>query len=133
MPQKNVNATDGQYETRCREDFGARLGEPILPTYVDQPIWYRYAGCRPIYAAGHDGAPGVVLAGPPKLGRDGYAKMDRLYFPPGQPARVVCAVDAAKRTPLCGKALSLGACGSAGAEALACEIPAASRAAMLAP
>jgi hypothetical protein len=133
MPQKGVNATDGQYETSCRQDFGARLGEPIVPTYVDQPIWYRYAGCHPIYAAGHDGAPGVVLAGPPKLGLDGYAKMDRMYFPPGAPARVVCAVEAQKRTPLCEKALAVGACAGAGAEALVCEIPAAARAALAAP
>jgi len=133
MPQKGVNATDGQYQTNCRKDFGAGLGEPIVPTYVDQPIWYRYAGCHPIYAAGHDGSPGVVLAGPPKLGRDGYAKMDRLYFPQGQPARVVCAVDASKRTPICEKALALGACAGMGAEALACEIPAGARAALAAP
>jgi hypothetical protein len=133
MPQKGVNATDGQYQTSCRADFGARLGEPIVPTYVDQPIWYRYAGCHPIFAAGHDGSPGVVLAGPPKLGRDGYAKMDRLYFPPGRAARVVCAADAQKRSPICEKALSLGACTAAGDDALACEIPAASRAALAAP
>jgi hypothetical protein len=133
LPQKGVNANDGQYQASCREDFGARLGEPIVPTYVDQPIWYRYAGCHPIYAAGHDGSPGVVLAGPPKLGREGYAKMDRSYFPPGEPARVVCAVDAHLRTPLCEKARSLGVCASAGADAVACEIPAGARAALAAP
>ncbi|HVU51743.1 MAG TPA: hypothetical protein VHL80_13700, partial [Polyangia bacterium] len=133
MPQKGVNATDGQYQTSCRQDFGARLGEPIVATYVDQPIWYRYAGCRPIYAAGHDGSPGVVFAGPPKLGPDGYAKMDRTIFPPGRPARVVCSSDAQKRSPICEKALSVGACAAAGAEALACEIPAAARATLAAP
>jgi hypothetical protein len=133
LPSKNVNATDGEYQTSCREDFGARLGEPIVPTYVDQPLWYRYAGCRPIYAAGHDGPPGVVLAGYPKLGPDGFAKMDRSYFPPGEPARVVCAADAGAGTSLCAKARRLGACAPAGADAVACEIPASARPALASP
>ena len=77
LPRKGFTAVDGQYQTNCRDDFGARLGEPIVPTYVDKPIWYLYAGCRPIFAAGHDGPPGVVLAGPPKLGPAGYAKMNQ--------------------------------------------------------
>jgi hypothetical protein len=133
MPHKNSDPKDGEYATDCREEFGARLGDPIVPTYVDEPIWYRYAGCRPIYAAGHDGPPGVVLAGPPKLGPEGYAKMDRSYFPPGAPARVVCAADGRRRTRLGERARALGACAAAGTDALACEIPAASRAALAAP
>ena len=58
------------YAADCRVEYGARLGEPIVPTYVDEPFWFPYAGCRPIFAAGHDGPPGVVLAGWPKLGAD---------------------------------------------------------------
>jgi hypothetical protein len=133
MPDKNVNATDGEYQTSCRDEFGARLGDPIVPTYVDKPIWYLYAGCRPIYAAGHDGPPGVVLAGYPKLGPEGYAKMDRSYFPPGAPARVVCEADARQETPLCTKARGLGACAAAGSSAIACSIPAGARGALAAP
>jgi hypothetical protein len=45
----------------------------------------------------------------------------------------VCAVEAAKRTPICEKALRVGACAGMGAEALACEIPAAARASLAAP
>jgi hypothetical protein len=117
------------YAADCRVEYGARLGEPIVPTYVDEPIWYPYAGCRPIFAAGHDGPPGVVLAGWPKLGAAGFAKMDRGYFRPGVEAAVVCPRDA-RKTAVCRKAERLGACQPDGAATLRCSIPPASRAAM---
>jgi hypothetical protein len=112
------------YDAECRTEYGARLGERIVPTYVDEPIWYPYAGCRPIFAAGHDGPPGVVLAGWAKLGPAGFAKMDHgEVFTRGAPARVVCAADPAARTPFCQRAVGLGPCRPAGTRAIACEIP----------
>jgi hypothetical protein len=119
-----------QYDTSCREEMGARFGEPMLPTYVDQPIWHLYAGCRPIFAAGHDGSPGVVLAGWPMLGPPGFAKMDRGFFPPGQPARVICARDPARTSPLCKKAQALAPCEPEGSLVLACRVPPAARPAL---
>ena len=101
--------------------------------YIDKPIWNRYAGCRPVFAVGHDGPPGVVLAGPPKLGPQGFAKMDRESFPPGEAARVVCANDATLMTSMCRKALAIGQCEPAGTLARLCAIPANLRAAMASP
>jgi hypothetical protein len=117
------------YAADCRVEYGARLGEPIVPTYVDEPFWFPYAGCRPIFAAGHDGAPGVVLAGWPKLGPGGFAKMDHSQFAPGAPATVACPRDT-RKTGVCRKAERLGACEPEGTLALRCSIPAASRAAL---
>jgi hypothetical protein len=117
------------YAADCRVEYGARLGEPIVPTYVDEPFWFPYAGCRPIFAAGHDGAPGVVLAGWPKLGAAGFAKMDQGFFPPATPAAVVCPRDA-RKTAVCQKAERLGDCSPDGSQALRCTIPPANRAAM---
>jgi hypothetical protein len=102
----------------------------MVPTYVDQPIWHVYAGCRPIFAAGHDGSPGVVLAGWPMLGPPGFAKMDRGFFPPGEPALVICARDPKRTTPLCRKAEALAACVPQGTLALACRVPPGARAAL---
>jgi hypothetical protein len=134
LPQKEIaNLNNGQYQINCREEFGARMGEPIVPTYVDEPIWYLYAGCRPIFAAGHDGPPGVVLAGFPKLGPEGFAKMDRSYFPPNEPARVACPKDAASATPICKKAQTLGSCDDAGTRARTCWIPPSGRHALGTP
>ena len=66
-----------EYPVNCRTEFGARLGDKMLPTYVDEPIWYRYAGCRPIYAAALKDPGDVVLVGWPKVGRGGFSKMRR--------------------------------------------------------
>jgi hypothetical protein len=110
------------YHADCRSDFGARLGEPMVPTYVDESIWHVYAGCRPIFAAGHDGPPGVVLAGWAMLGPKGFAKMDREIFTPGAPARVVCPVEPGARSALCRRAVELGPCAPAGTRAISCEI-----------
>jgi len=117
------------YAADCRVEYGARLGEPIVPTYVDEPFFYPYAGCRPIFAAGHDGPPGVVLAGWPKLGPAGFAKMDSATFLPGAEAAVACPRDA-RKTAVCRKAERLGACQPDGTAVLRCAIPPASRAAM---
>jgi hypothetical protein len=117
------------YAADCRAEYGARLGEPIVPTYVDEPFWFSYAGCRPIFAAGHDGPPGVVLAGWPKLGPAGFAKMDRGYFPPAAPADVACPNDG-RKTALCRKAERLGDCRPDGTQVVRCAIPPANRAAM---
>ncbi len=116
-----------QYDVNCRTEMGARLGEPIVPTFADRPSWHVYAGCRPIYAPGHDGSPGVVLAGWPMFGTAGFAKMDRSFFRPGQPARVVCPRDPAKVTPICQTAETLATCTPRGTQILDCEVPAAAR------
>jgi hypothetical protein len=128
-----VRGGEEQYDVNCRTDMGARLGDPIVPTFAERPSWHVYAGCRPIFAPGHDGDPGVVLAGWPMFGPAGFAKMDRDFFPPGKPARVVCPSDPAKATPLCRKAQILGHCLASGRLALACEIPVAARPLMSQP
>jgi hypothetical protein len=109
------------YDANCRTEHGARLGEPIVPTYVDEPFFFPYAGCRPIFAAGHDGPPGVVLAGWPRLGPGGFAKMTRETFVPGAPARVVCP--RAGGTAVCRRAQNIGSCGPEGTAVTACAVP----------
>jgi hypothetical protein len=130
LPQRADARGTATYATNCRTDFGARLGEPMVPTYVDEPIWYSYAGCRPIFAAGHDGPPGVVLAGWPQLGPAGFAKMDRECFPPGASARVVCSTLRYNVSPICEKAADVGRCRPQGRRARACEIPPGARPAL---
>jgi hypothetical protein len=120
------------YGTSCRADYGAHLGDRIVPTYIDEPIWYLYAGCRPVYAAGHDGDPGVVLAGFPKLGPAGFAKMNASFFPPDTEALVICAAPPAQPTPVCRKAQALGSCYPQG-RTVRCLIPPASRAELARP
>jgi hypothetical protein len=122
-----------QYVVNCRTDVGARLGEPMVPTFAERPSWHVYAGCRPIFAPGHDGSPGVVLAGWPMFGLPGLAKMDREFFAPGQPARVACPRGSGSLPALCAKAETLGTCTPQGTQFVACEVPAAKRPLLLQP
>ena len=71
----------------------------------------------------------MVLAGWPKLGAAGFAKMDRDTFPPATPAAVACPRDA-RKTAVCQRAERLGDCSPDGSQALRCTIPPANRAAM---
>ena len=112
----------------CRTDMGARLGDPIVPTFADRPSWHVYAGCRPIFAPGHDGRRAWCSPAGRCSGTAGFAKMDREFFPPGQPARVVCPRDPAEVTPPCARRpQTLGTCTPQGTQFVACEVPAASR------
>jgi hypothetical protein len=119
------------YEASCRAEYGARIGEPITPTYVDESFFFPYAGCRPIFAAGHDGPPGVVLAGWPKLGPAGFAKMMRETFVPGAPARVACPVTGG--TTVCRRAQSTGPCAPEGTAVNACALPSSAQQALTQP
>jgi hypothetical protein len=132
LPPRNTDARgNAAYEANCRTEYGARLGEPILPTYADEPFFFPYAGCRPIFAAGHDGPPGVVLAGWPRWGPAGFAKMTRETYDPGAPARVVCPNAGA--TTVCRRAQNIGPCEPEGTAVIACAVPPSSRQALSQP
>jgi len=62
------------------------------------------------------------------LGPAAFDKMDRLFFPPGQPARVVCPQEPSRAGAVCKKAETVEACVPRGALALICEVPPAARA-----
>jgi hypothetical protein len=58
------------YNTNCRADVGATLGEKTRPMYFDPAIQYLYIGCRPAFMAGppvsmdgHDLKVGTARAG----------------------------------------------------------------------
>ena len=80
-----------QYEANCRVEYNARLGDQMQPTWVDQPIWFEYTGCRPVYAAPHSDPGDIVLVGWPEVGAAAFSKMDDTFFPRDEPARMVCS------------------------------------------
>jgi hypothetical protein len=136
--KKDIIMSEGQYDVDCRADYGARLGEPIVANYVDQPLWfqpfwYEYTGCRPVFTAGRDGPRDVVLCGYPKIGPEGYAKMNAFFFPPNTPALVSCSTMPQLSTPLCKKVQGVATCAPQGSRGVTCEVPAASRASLLTP
>jgi hypothetical protein len=116
-------AAKEQYPVNCRAEFGARVGTPTSPTFVDESIWYPYAGCHPIFAPAKNAPGDVVLVGWPDTGRSAYAKMEASFFPRGAPARIVCAREASKRGAVCKDAARVGRCRPTGRSAVTCEIP----------
>jgi hypothetical protein len=128
LPQYGFLQTASQYGANCRVEYNARLGEVMRPTWVEEPIWYEYAGCHPLYAAA-DRPPGdVVLVGSPAMGRSGFAKMDDNFFPRGEEARMICSSDSTKTTDFCQHVQKIGRCHAQGTLAVECLIPAAERA-----
>jgi len=123
-----VRQTNSQYGANCRTEYNARLGETMSPTWIEDPIWFEYAGCHPIYAAAATPPGDGVLVGWPALGSSAFAKMDEHFFPPGEAARLVCSADSAKATPFCREAQKVGECHPQGTLAMECLIPAEKRA-----
>jgi hypothetical protein len=117
-------AAEEQYSVDCRKEFGARLGEKTTPTYVDEPIWYRYAGCRPLFAAPLGSPDDDVVVGWPQVGRGGFAKMNaQKIFPPKGPIDFVCEPDKTKWSEVCREGHRVGTCHPIGTKALACQVP----------
>jgi len=128
LPQYGYLQQASQYRANCRVEYNARFGEAMKPTWVDEPIWYEYAGCHPLYAAAERPPGEVVLVGSPAVGRIGFAKMDDHFFPPGEEVRMICSSDPKKVTEFCRHAQKLGRCHAEGTLAVECLVPASERA-----
>ncbi|HKO49898.1 MAG TPA: hypothetical protein VJV79_19340 [Polyangiaceae bacterium] len=127
LPDYN-RQTKSQYSANCRTEYNARLGETMTPTWIEDTIWYEYAGCHPIFAAAATPPGDVVLVGWPALGSSAFAKMDEHFFPRGEAARMVCSSDSTKTTPFCKKVQEIGQCHPQGTLAVECLISAEKRA-----
>lgn len=127
LPAYGYLQTDSQYGANCRVEYNARFGETMQPTWVDEPIWYEYAGCHPLYAAPAREPVEIVLVGPPAVGLSGFAKMDANFFPPGGEARMVCSSDSTKTTDICRRVQQIGRCRAQGTLAVECLVSAIDR------
>jgi len=130
LPEYGVSyrQTDSQYGANCRVEYHARLGETMNPTWVEDPIWYEYAGCHPVYAAAATPPGDIVLVGWPAVGSSGFAKMDTDFFPHDEAARMICSSDPTKATAFCRDVQKLGSCHEQGTLAVECLISANNRA-----
>jgi hypothetical protein len=85
--------------TNCRR-FGAHFGERTSIAYVDQTLWYEFAGCRPIRAPSSQTDLGSVevFTGWPAVGFQGLGMLDH-WLPPNEPLPAFCAT--ASNDPVC--------------------------------
>jgi hypothetical protein len=113
-----------QYAIDCRKAMGSRFGERPLPTYIDQRIWYLYAGCHPVFAPGGVGVDKKVLAcGWPQYGGAALNELRTEMVRPGEPLRVACSTRVAG-DDVCTRARQIGPCAAAGTDVDVCTIPA---------
>lgn len=129
-----VVASSGQICTRfglmnydeidCRRDMGARLGDKPEVAYVDQDLWYGFAGCRPLNAPSSQVDMGghAIFTGWPALGYAGVQKL-RTFQSAKEPLPVYCRPES--RDPVCRTAGSSGGgCKAEGALVSRCSLPA---------
>jgi hypothetical protein len=55
-PTNSSFSAQDLYGVDCRKATSARLGERATPRYIDESIWYVWAGCRPSFAPGTQGS-----------------------------------------------------------------------------
>jgi hypothetical protein len=124
------------YETDCRAELGARLGEEPVPTYISHPIFYIYTGCHPAYVAGAAGAGHKIKMSAPLQSFDALADLDRSSVVQGKPLAAVCP-EHDVTDPICANALAAGQCAPVGRTQLGtgivrCMLSPENRAALLA-
>jgi hypothetical protein len=125
---------DDLYEADCRRDVGASFGEAAAPAYIEPPVWYLYAGCRPIFAP----APGnpqnwQLKVKAPRLELDALAALGNEMLGAGDPVTAVCAARGKSKDPVCGDATVRSECDPAGKRVVRCSLSAEERRALLVP
>lgn len=116
----------GNYEnTDCRR-LGARFAERPRIAYVDQSLWFEFAGCRPIRAPSSQTNLGSieVVTGWPALAFQGLALLDG-WLPGNDALPAYCA--AASSDPVCMRSIASHACQAEAPQLVRCSISAADR------
>jgi hypothetical protein len=140
-------STESFFETSCRAETGAKLGEPAAPRYGAPGVNYLVLGCRPSFAAA--APPGKELAdrvrGPKKWvvswpfqtgmalsGKRALAELDAHVVRPGAPLVVDCPATASKEIDAaCRFALERDRCRPSGSKLVECELDARERGSVL--
>ena len=120
------------YDIDCRRDFGALLGEPARPTYVEKTLFYAYSGCHPLFATARPPNTGwKVKTDTPSFGRSALVELHNSWLDKNQPLVVACLAKRKQADALCDYARSNSRCIRAGSEALRCEMTPDQRATLL--
>jgi hypothetical protein len=131
---KSFYTAEDFFETDCREELGARLGERPRPTYLATQVFFVYTGCRPVFTSGMQGGHRIKTSRP-LFGWDALADLDKSVLRPGEPLDVICTARGVS-DPICARALAVGGCTSVGTtrrklELVRCTLDGAERADLL--
>lgn len=139
---------DDFFETQCRRDVGAQLGDRPEVQYLASTVEYLYGGCRPVFTAGpkvarvmSDREPGVrkrvrvweLQIGRAPFGAAAMSTLHRKLIPASRPLPLICP--GLKRhgpDPYCARAMESGPCQRSGTKTQRCELSPEERARMVA-
>jgi hypothetical protein len=117
--------------------MGSSLGETPRATYISRPLWYLYAGCRPVLAPGHAGQGNWKdMDMEPEFSTTALAALDAKFVLPGMGLRTICPrrdeLPAPVQDAICSRALAGPSCRREGDFLVACDLSAADRRELLA-
>lgn len=127
---KNYGSSDDFFQTNCRSEAGAALGEAPRPTYVEKPIYFIHAGCRPSFTSGPIVKQWALRIGFPEFGQKALTDFHKNMLKPEEPLKVVCQAKGSV-DPICLAAMQNGSCKPAGTRLIHCELSGPERAALL--
>jgi hypothetical protein len=114
---------DDLYAVDCRAE-GARFGQRPRPEYIAKAIWYRYAGCVPVFAPGKSvGRQWAVKIGAPQFERAALLELHRTMLTDADVLRAECPLGKTK-DPICAYATSHELCRRLSAHIQRCELTA---------
>jgi hypothetical protein len=115
----------------CRKRTAATTGEKPQITYAEQGVFYVYAGCHPVYTYAPSRGHWAVKTHLPEWGVPAFRALADTMLAPNDPLRVVCLAEAHTGDGICEYARQHSGCVAMGTYAVACELSATDRAALL--
>lgn len=111
----------------CRASAGAQLFEKPVATYVPVAHFFKYAGCRPVFAPGVRDGWQQLYTGNPVGGREALAQLDSDFLKPGQPLTAACPSSEVTTDPVCTHARARSLCKPVGTDFDVCTLSSSDR------
>jgi hypothetical protein len=119
------------YKVDCRAQTHARLFNHNRPTYIETSLWYKYAGCRPIFTPGRvDETWGMGLR-EPTMESNALLALDEKMAEPGEAVVAACPKESSGKDGICDYAVHHAACSPAGTDFVECALTPQIRSAIL--
>ncbi len=133
MTNKSFFTNEDFYQTDCRKELGAHLGERPRVTYLATNVFFVYTGCHPVFTAGLQGGHRIKTSRPLQ-GWDAFKDINDSMLKPGEPLDVICPkapiVDTICRRAQLHECETLGTT-RLGTEIVRCELDAEARASLM--
>jgi hypothetical protein len=113
---------DSLHDISCRE-VGSSLADSAKLTYLDQSLWYLYAGCRPIFAPASRGQNWDLQTKDPLQGQAAFDELQRMLGDHQDQKDLVIVCAPGTGDPVCRGSAQRYRCDPAGTRAIRCTMP----------